>query len=626
MTSLATNNNSNVKSKKKIKIVKRQTFDNIKPIIWAMQCELRNREGITGINCMHHINLAILIKMLDNATCESFNIPVEYSYESIKDLDCDALYERIYNRNDIENCLLHYIRMNNRFGFNDEIIFEINNPATLHYLITKVKDINVVQLNKRTDLVGDIYEYFIDREAGTMRDLGQYFTDRQVINYLISLANPKLLPNGNIETIYDSASGTGGFLTQSIEYLNNKHNNINWVTNQHNIYGHEINRNTFALLKLNMYFSTGQILNNIFMNDSLKEDPSLEDGYDVILMNPPFGVKNLRYTEMNERIKNLHINGTKGEVLFLQSCMANLSNNGRCCIVLPDGILKNSTKMHKETRKYLLDNFTLHKVIKLEGDFFKNTGARTIVLFFENTGNGTEEVEFVEVTKNVKDINTNVVMTVNIDSIKNNNYSLNMNLYKESNLNVRPEYSVNKIKDICTVVTGRNIPKPRRTGTEYPYYGSNGVSGHVDTYLFEGKYILHGDQGSVVNSIKFVDKKFYPSNHTLVVKPKDNTVNIKYLYYYIKLCVNIEELLSGTVIQEIRHEDFNNISIVVPPLEIQEKIVEEIDNISVDLNLDLTIPKEEQIKELKNKLKEISDDGRKVMDQLFINTGQILNI
>ena len=85
---------------------------------------------------------------------------------------------------------------------------------------------------------------------------------------------------------------------------------------------------------------------------------------------------------MNNKIKELRINGTKGEILFLQNCMVNLADGGRCCIVVPDGVLFNSTKMYKETRKYLLENFELEKVIKVgDGEFFKNTGVKTAVLF-----------------------------------------------------------------------------------------------------------------------------------------------------------------------------------------------------------------------------------------------------
>ena len=367
-------------------------FKDIAPIIWNMQCELRNKEGITGINAMHHINLVLLIRTLNKQNCNKLGIPEELSFENIKDLNQKDLFEKIYSTSNVSNCLLRYIRQNERFGFNKDIPFEIKNESTLHYLIVKVQEIDTKYFFKKTDLIGDIYESFINREGKTMKDLGQYFTDRQLIDYLVKLCDPKVI-NGKIETIYDGASGTGGFLTQSINYLNTRNKKINWEINKHNIYGSDINRNTFALLKLNMYFTTGQIIDNLVMKDTLVHDSLKVDGYDNILMNPPFGIKGLKYAHMNDKIKALGINGTKGEILFLQNCMANLALGGRCVIVVPDGVLFNSTKMYKETRKYLMDKFELEKVIKVgEGEFFKNTGVKTAVLFFKNTGESTKQI------------------------------------------------------------------------------------------------------------------------------------------------------------------------------------------------------------------------------------------
>ena len=57
-----------------------------------------------------------------------------------------------------------------------------------------------------------------------MRDLGQYYTNRLVINYMIKLCDPKMNKKGKIETILDPTMGTGGFLTMSIKYLNEKYN------------------------------------------------------------------------------------------------------------------------------------------------------------------------------------------------------------------------------------------------------------------------------------------------------------------------------------------------------------------------------------------------------------------
>lgn len=565
--------------KKKVKSKQLLDFKDIAPIIWNMQCELRNKEGITGINAMHHINLVLLIRTLNKQNCKKLGIPKELSFENIKDLNEKDLFEKIYNTSNNSNCLLRYIRQNERFGFNKDIPFEIKNESTLHYLILKVQEIDTKYFFEKTDLIGDIYESFINREGKTMKDLGQYFTDRQLIDYLVKLCDPKVI-DGKIETIYDGASGTGGFLTQAINYLNTRNETINWEINKHNIYGSDINRNTFALLKLNMYFTTGQIIDNLVMKDTLVNDSLKVDGYDNILMNPPFGIKGIKYTDMNSKIKDLGINGTKGEILFLQNCMANLAKEGRCVIVVPDGVLFNSTKMYKETRKYLMDKFELEKVIKVgNGEFFKNTGVKTAVLFFKNTGESTKNVEFVQVNKVGNKIEEIPLMDVSIDKIKENEYSLNMNMYKEVVFGNCENYEMVKISDLIPDFnSGKYIPNT--SGSLYPYYNSNGIIGYMDTYMFEGEYIVQATSGSGINDNTFYyNGRFNATNFTTIFSTLDNCL-VKYLYYFIRIKLNLkEQCCNGSTIPNLDKKSFCKIKIPLPPIEVQERIVEQLDNI-----------------------------------------------
>ena len=195
------------------------------------------------------------------------------------------MFKRVYNREEPSNCWLFNIWKINELGFNKDIPFEIKNETT-SFTFCRAKTIDTKYMFSKTDIIGDIYESFINREGKTMKDLGQYFTDRDLIDYLVNLTQPKVV-DGQIESIYDGASGTGGFLTQAIKYVNNNYD-VNWSNNAHNIYGIDINRNTFALLKLNMFYTVGEIMPNLSMNDSLRTESTKVGGFDVILMNPPF--------------------------------------------------------------------------------------------------------------------------------------------------------------------------------------------------------------------------------------------------------------------------------------------------------------------------------------------------
>ena len=83
----------------------------------------------------------------------------------------------------------------------------------------------------------------------------------------------------------------------------------------------------------------------------------------------------------------------------------------------------------------------------------------------------------------------------------------------------------------------------------------------------------------MVGSVKYVNGQLYPGNHTLVINPKSSDHNIKYIYYYIKLCLDFKDLLAGSVIPELNQILFRRSKIPVPPLEVQNRIVEQLDNI-----------------------------------------------
>ena len=544
--------------------------------VWAMQNELRNKEGITGIDAMHHVLMVLLAKSFTSEQCTKLNIPQEFAFENMIKLNKKDLMDKFYNPRNSQNCIIRYLRQGDNFGYNKDSPFQIKNLSTLEYLYNRVNKIDTDELMNKLDIVGDIYEHFINREGKTMKDLGQYFTDRLLIKYLVNICEPQL-QDGNVPSVWDPSAGTGGFLIEYIHQINQQ-GEIDWRINKNNIFGNDINKNTYSLLKQNLYYAFKEASGlSIKLNDSLIYDD--DQMYDFILANPPFGIKGLKYKDMCQKVKALDINGTKGEILFLQLCMVKLNPNGKCCVVVPEGVLFNSTTMYKKTRKYLLENFNLKRVIKVgEGEFFKNTGVKTSVLYFERTGS-TESVEFIQVDKINDQIVEVPLMTIEMEKIVENEYSLNMNLYKEIILDVNDDFEVFELKDICNIKNGRNIPKRDRLETGIPYYGSNGITGYTDSYLYDGKHILQGDQGSVVGSVKYVNGKFYPGNHTLVINPKSDDHNIKYIYYYIKLCLDFKDLLAGSVIPELNQTLFRRSKIPVPTLEVQNSIVEQLDNI-----------------------------------------------
>ena len=93
--------------------------------VWAMQNELRNKEGITGIDAMHHVLMVLLAKSFTKEQCQKLNIPEEYTFENMIKLNKKDLFNKFYNPSNSRNCIVRYLRDGDVFGYNKNFPFQI---------------------------------------------------------------------------------------------------------------------------------------------------------------------------------------------------------------------------------------------------------------------------------------------------------------------------------------------------------------------------------------------------------------------------------------------------------------------------------------------------------------------
>lgn len=545
-------------------------------------------EGITGMDSINHCLTFLISRCLDKTLCEKLKIPTKYAFENIfkndggEELDSQELYAKFYTKAD-KNCLIYNIVTN--VGFK-HITFKLVGPDNLQKILLALKKIDISKLSETTDLVGIVYELHL--KSGTsnaMRDLGQYFTHRLVIKYMIELCAPKVV-NGKVEKIADPSMGTGGFLTMAVKYLNKHNKKIDWSKNKDRIYGFDIDDTVKNMASLNLLLETGELFNHMIKRDTLYEDMKINnvslDDVDVLLANEPMGLKNIIHANCCDKIKDLKIRGTKAEPLFLQLFMKSLAENGRCAVVVPDGVLFNESTLHQETRKYLVENMNLKKIIILKDkDFFLNTGVSTSILYFVNDGNKTQEVEFIEIRMNKEqtEIIESDVVKVKYDVIKKNNYSLFVNKYVAVDEKKMEGIKYMKLSDICEFMT-----KSKRNasfGTDeglYPFYTSSMTPKRCDEADYNKKCIIIGTGGNA--NIK-KNENFSCSADNFVLSCNNDTVLLDYIFYYLLINMNIlENGFSGSTIKHISKDYVQQIEIPIPSLEIQKQIVEQLDTIS----------------------------------------------
>jgi len=549
-------------------------------------------EGITGLDSINHCVALLVSRYLTIEKCSEFEIPLEFAFENfLKNKDgtkCDdqTAIAKFYTQNGDEDCLFVYLQ--DKLNFNT-FKFKINAPLNFLKIYEKLEDINISNLFDKIDIVGAIYELHL--KTGTtgsgMRDLGQYFTNREVIKYMIKLCDPKLKKNGEIESILDPSMGTGGFLSMSIKHLNKKHKNINWKLNKDRIYGFDVDETVKNMSLLNALLECGQIFNETFVkNDTLHNDYLIDkkiiDKVDIILANEPFGLKNIIHANCCKRIKDLKIEGTKAEPLFLQLMMQSLNVGGRCAVIIPDGVLFNDAKLYKLTRKYLCDKLRLAKVISLEDGLFLNTGVKSSILFFVNDGE-TKEVEFCKIKISSGEIVEELIIKVNIEEIKDNDYSLFVNKYNKVEEEKLDGIEYKILGDlIINSNSGEVISKDFwNKGNQILYTcGQEWVYSNFNNFP-KNKLTSDGDLLLSRNGTPYIKYPISNSMYTNVVQRIKVDINIilpKYILYYINC--NKQKLTNivriGTI-PSYNFEIWKSIVIPIPPLSSQEQIVEALD-------------------------------------------------
>ena len=114
----------------------------------------------------------------------------------------------------------------------------------------------------------------------------------------------------------------------------------------------------------------------------------------------------------------------------------------------------------------------------------------------------------------------------------------------------------------------------RRPGL-YPYYGASGVVDHVDSFLFDGEYLLVAEDGENLRTrttpVAFLaNGKFWVNNHAHIVRGNNNA-NTRFLMYALSE-LDISGYLTGSTMPKLTQGSMNRIPVPLPPLPEQRAI------------------------------------------------------
>jgi len=256
-------------------------------------------------------------------------------------------------------------------------------PKVVYNVVEHLQELAINKID--LDTKGVAFERFMeDFFKGKM---GQFFTPREIITFCVEMMNPK-----RSDLVIDPACGSGGFLLNAMDKVR-KFAEENYDEKEawehwhkfamNNLYGIEINDQIARVCKMNMIIHDDGHT-NIISTDSLKNIDEItkqhkmfkKNQFDILLTNPPFGAT-IKSTEKDYLDKYELGKGKKNqktEILFIERCLDFLKpGTGRMAIVLPDGILTNSSLQY--VRNFLMEKSQILAVVSLPQFAFTHFGA-----------------------------------------------------------------------------------------------------------------------------------------------------------------------------------------------------------------------------------------------------------
>ena len=384
---------------------------------------------------------------------KTFYVPKRARWEYIKDLKHDIGAELNKATESIEeyNPSLEGVLVSIDFNIKNKLSDKKLQDLITHFSQYRLRNEDF----EHPDLLGTAYEYLIKMFADSSgKKGGEFYTPGEVVSLLVKL----LKPSAGMK-VYDPTSGSGGMLVQTRNYLLD--NNLN--PNDLSLYGQEMNLNTWAISKMNMFLH-GVFNADIRKGDTLREPQHIKDGrlmrFDRVIANPPFSLKKWGKDEADSDSFGRFPYGTPpkdaGDLAFIQHMIASLNSHGKLGVVVPHGVLFRGSS-EKEIRKGMLEDDLLEAVIGLPSSLFYGTGIPAALLIInkdkpqERKGkvlfiNGELEYQEGKNQNKLRDEDIEHVMdiynafkdekryskVVSMDEIRENDYNLNIRRYADT--------------------------------------------------------------------------------------------------------------------------------------------------------------------------------------------------
>jgi type I restriction enzyme M protein len=471
-----------------------------------------------------------------------------------------------------------------------------------------------------SEKLGDAFEYLLS-VMGSQGDAGQFRTPRHIIDFVTACVNPQ-----KNETVLDPACGTAGFLLSAYKHI--LHQNTDKRVGDllkpddrkklaTHFVGYDISPDMVRLSLANMYLH-GFTTPNIVEYDTLSSEDRWNETFDVILANPPFmtpkgGIR---------PHKKFGVQANKAEVLFTDYIAEHLNSNGRAGIVVPNGIVATSQTAYKQLRKMLVQDSLIAVISLPAGVFQPYSGVKTSVLILDkrlakksqqilflkiendgfDLGAQRREIDkndlpvalqtleaFKECLNNDKAFEEFPQMAIVVEKsfvLNNKDVVLSPDRYREAAI-INTEYPVVKLSELIKIQSGFAFDsKLFNEDNGFPLIRIRDIKTNKTKTKYSGEFkedfiVKNGDL--IIGMDGEFNRVIWQGNDALLNQRVCRIIEYKNCYrdYIFRMIEKpLQEIEDDTIAVTVKHisvKQILDIEIPLPPLEIQQQIVAEIE-------------------------------------------------
>lgn len=480
--------------------------------------------------------------------------------------------------------------------------------------------------------LGNAFEYLLSI-MGSQGDAGQFRTPRHIIDFIVDVVNPN-----RTDTILDPACGTAGFLISAYKHIieQAEKNKKTLTPAQHqklmeNIVGYDISPDMVKLASVNLFLHQFP-QPKIYEYDTLSSEDRWNEKFDIILANPPFMTPKGGIQPHNK----FGVKANRAEVLFVDYMMEHLNLKGKAGFVVPEGIIFQSATAYKALRKMMVEENYLYAVVSLpSGVFNPYSGVKTSILLFDRElAKQSEDILFVKIDNDGYDLGAQrreikendlpratELLKAYQESLKSDNtfdiskytkcsliskdeirengeYNLTASRYEKTTDYSQCQYEMVKLGDVADISAGNSAPQDETLFENgiYPFCRTSDIGKvHISSNftnisdklndegingltLYKKETILLPKSGAstFLNHRVILGTDSYVSSHLATIYRNEKKALAKFLFY-ILLKIDAKTITPNSAYPSLKLSEISNIKIPLPPLEIQEEIVKELD-------------------------------------------------